>query len=286
MTEKNNESGPPVGIDPAGWDEPKEEFPGEVTVSVFRLCDEKYMAPTEFRAALPRAIWQWDLRVKRLDAVYQLFDGSRADVIRYGGYDLERLNNNKAADLARQGLPLTEAIEPVNLRSNKEAMISNAWKGAFPTQLGAVIPTDPESARVLEGCKAQFEFYPSKRVGRNVAKNVLLPITALPPDYSFTGNQQVFIVPRRNEDSDGTTASVSVPSAVVSAEVAIEQLPTFLNGQNRSNVPAIMNALPPSLRNGDVVNGLVSGTLFDKLATDGKITIDASGNIVTAGVIA
>ena len=266
---------PPAGvpsIDPRSWIEPKETFPGRVIVSAYRLCDPKYMEPNQFRTVrLPRQIWQWDLRVERLDAVYQLPDGSQVPVVRYGGYDLERYNSRKGE------------IEPTNLRSNKEVLIGNAWVTCFTT----IEP--PES---LVGKIADFEFYPSKRISRNVAKNVLLPIRALPPDWTFVGNKEVFIVTREAQEArdaaaggggsaaQSTTGTIAPTGVVVSVAVATTQLPELLHGKNRNDIAGLINSLPSEVRHGDIIDGLISGTLIEQLARDGKITLGADGTIV------
>lgn len=270
MTDPTDATRPPTsvpGIDPRGWIEPKETFPGEVIVSAYRECDPKYMEPNQYRTVkLPRPVWQWDLRVKRLDAVFQLPDGSRADVVRYGGYDLERWNNR------------TGEIEPINLRSNKEALMGGAWVQVF----GTIEP--PES---LVGKKALFEFYPSKRVGRNVAKNILLPLVpALAPDYAFTGEVQVFVVTRDqdgtapNVTQDGaTTANLPQTSVVLSEDDAFAQLPALLDGLNRTDVAGIINKLPANLRHGTVINGIINGSAFTDARLASRITIAADGTI-------
>ena len=258
------------GIDPRSWIEPKETFPGRVLVSAYRLCDPKYMEPNQFRTVrLPRQVWQWDLRVERLDAVYQLPDGSQVPVVRYGGYDLERYN-------ARTG-----TIDPTNLRSNKEVLIGNAWVGCFTT----IEP--PES---LVGKMADFEFYPSKRIARNVAKNILLPIKVLAPDWTFTGEKQVFVVTRESQEAraaggsgdaaaTGTTEPTLTGPAVSVAD-AETRLPVLLNGKNRNDIAGLINSLPSEVRHGDIIDGLISGTLIEQLARDGKITLGADGTIV------
>ena len=257
------------GADPRGWIEPKETFPGKVIVSAYRLCDEKYMEPNQFRTQrLPRQIWQWDLRIERLDAVYQLPDGSQVPVVRYGGYDLERFNSR------------TGDIEPTNLRSNKEVLIGGAWVQCF----GSIEP--PEQ---LTGRMANFEFYPSKRLQRNVAKNVLLPITPLAPDFTFVGDKQVFIVTREAQEArgqggsgqgTGTTAVTPQSSTVLGAADALARVPALMHGKNRNNLSELLSSLPNEVRHGHIVDGIISGKLIDELAADGLISVGADGQIV------
>ena len=105
--------------------------------------------------------------MKALDRVLELeATGERVDAIRYGGFDLERMNTRRYEYLIANGVDshqaALEAIEPVNLFSNKEAEISESWSRVF----GNIEP--PE---VLEGKKLTVDFYSQKRVGRgrNVA---------------------------------------------------------------------------------------------------------------------
>ena len=232
MTETGVTVSPPSSvpsIDSRGWVEPKETFPGLVLVSTKRECDPKYMEPNQFRTLpLPRPVWQWDLRVERLDAKYQLPDGSQAEVIIYGGFDLERWNDR------------TKLIEPVNARSNKEALISDAWVRVF----GSVEP--PE---VLVGKIAMFDFYRSKRIGRNIARKILLPLGVLDPDYKFTGEVQMFVVPRTEESvtTDNGAAGSSAATAV-SDEDVYAQLPVILDGHNSNNPSLLIKVIPANMR--------------------------------------
>ena len=252
------------GIDSRGWAEPKETFPGTVIVSTKRECDPKYMEPNQFRTVpLPRPVWQWHLEVERLDARYQLPDGSQAPVIIYGGFDLERWNDR------------TRQIEPINTRSNKEALISDAWVNIF----GSVEP-----AESLTGKIAMFDYYQSKRIGRNIARRILLPVGALEPTYEFTGEVQMFVV-ARTEDTVTTAgdngAGSSNQTANLTDEAVYASLPQLLDGLNRTNPSLLIKALPAMYRTGKVTNGLITGTLLTELEADEKITIDTD-NIIKA----
>ena len=266
-------AGPPIGINPDAWVEPFETWPAEVIVSAYRECDEKYMVATEFRPALERPVWQWDLRVRRLDARFQLLDGSSADVVKYGGYDLERYNGRSGQ------------IETINLRSNKEALISNAWIKAFTTI---------EPPEVLVGKKAMFEFYPSKRVGRNVAKNILIPVLALAPDYVFPGEVEIFVQKTPLDEGaaiGGSSTGATEAPAITTTEVlrtaeAISALVPFLNGVNRATIASIVPSLPANVRTGEVLQGLIDGSIVTQLSNEGRITVDAAGLITVADAVA
>lgn len=269
-------SGPPVGIDRKGWIEPSELYPAEVVVSHYRECDEKYMLPNDFRKiALPRPIWQWDLRVKALDRVLETPEGERVDAIRYGGFDLERLNTREYERLVAKGTDPHQAalaaIEPVNIFSNKEGEISDSWSGVF----GNIEP--PE---VLEGKKIMAEFFPQKRVGRrNVAKRVLLAREALPPDYTFDGEVEVIKLQRRDDEDTPEPTSTEGTSHTASATDAKAAIPALLNGKNKNNLQDIIKAVPAELRNGNVIQALIDGSLLNELQTEGTITVTSDGTI-------
>jgi hypothetical protein len=262
--------GPPTGINPTGWAEPFETWPAEVVVSEFRLCTDEYMAARTFRPALPRAIWQWALQVKRLDERFQLLDGSAADMTKWGGYDLERLNTRATPPI----------IETINLQSNKEALISNAWIRCFSTI---------EPPETLIGKKAMFEFYPSKRTGRNVAKNILLPVTALAPDYVFPGEITVRVQRAPTEGStDHANGVAEVPASTMTFdyETALVALVPFLDGVNSGNLASIVPSLPANVRTGQILQGLVDGSIVTQLQNSGVISVTADGTISVVGVTA
>lgn len=254
-------------IDPSTWIEPKETFPGVVILSAYRHCSPAYMEPNNFRTQrLPRPIVQWVLHVERLDQAWQsTADGSITPyVYYYGGFDLERLNTR------------TGEIEPINLRANKEARIANAWKSLF----GTIDPPEP-----LVDKKATFEFYPSLRMQRgNVAKNILLPIAALPPDYGFTGEKRLItFTPKEDSgvptDGQGSAAAVA---QTVPFEEALTRLPELISGLNVNNLAGIVNALPPEFRSSQLIDGIISGTTVKTLQDSGKIAVGADGLIAVA----
>ncbi len=178
-----------VSIDPATWEDPKETFPGIVEVSTKRWASEKYLESKTFwegfnpiGARLP----QWDLRVRRLDALFVLPDGEQVPAFRYGGVDLKKWSNRerKFADLSS--------------RYHKEWYIVSEWKRIF----GRVEP--PET---LVGRMAMFDFYRSKSFpGSSMpSTNVLVPSSLLPPTYTFTGEVRLIQVPAR--EAEGTEAA-------------------------------------------------------------------------------
>ena len=253
--------------------QPSEVFPGEVIVSEIRYCDEKYMAETNFRPAFPRPITQWDLRIKAYDKVIQLPDGQRVDAIRYGGYDLEQMRQTYEG-----GQPTGQwELVPVNIRSNKAALISGTWE----TVVGNIQPVTK-----LLGLKAMFEFFPQKRVGRRTASNILLPVTVLSPDYVYTGDVQVIIkrAPEGEEISEGVRTSASSINSALTEEVLV-QLPALLAGVDSTQSGALVAAIPPNLRSGELINGLLDGSLIETLIKNGALTKTADGKLATVVAI-
>lgn len=252
-----------VSIDPATWEDPKQTFPGVVEVSHYRYASDEYRAATQFRSAIPDPLPQWDLRVRRLDAVLLLPDGSQVAAFRYGGIDLKKWVERE------------HRLVLVSSRFPKEWFIASEWKRVF----GQVSP--PEN---LVGRKAIFDFYPTKGFGGSMpARNVLVPVQVLPPDYEFTGETQ--IIPVREKGDDGSTpATVSVaPSdedASASGTVpASFDLVAFLTGKNRNDPATIISSLPVDLRQPGIVSGLATGSLIDALSKDGQISIADDGTI-------
>ena len=278
-------------IDPESWVEPKESFPGKVLVSAYRWSDPKYLdgvvgrivkdsAGTE-QAKSPEQVLeglaavnpqhipqipQWDLRVKRLDTILQLPDGSQADAIRYGGYDLVKWSN-------RDG-----AFVQINLNYGKESFIGGQWKKIAGT-------TEPPS--VLEGKFFNFDFYPNKRFGGSMpAKRVLVPTQVLPPNFTYSGEVNTIVVPDRG---DGAAAAENTESAApgvttLSGDEANAALCAFLiaNNCDTSNSAGILTELPAELRGPDVLGGIANGELVKRLESEGKIAIAADSTVTAA----
>ena len=163
-------------IDPSTWIDPSTIFPGEIVHSYFRDAVDAYKAATAFHPQLDRCI-QWYVRVKRLDAVVEMPDGSRHDAMaRFWGIDVEKYSSR---DKKMQG---------ISSRFRKEFEIMTAWTKVF----GPL--ATPDQVNNLEGKKAIFEHYDSVRIGgaKNAARNVLYAKEILDPDYVFDGEVQVF----------------------------------------------------------------------------------------------
>jgi len=259
-----------VSIDPATWEEPKQTFPGLVVESQYRLADENYKKATQFRPAITEPLPQWSCRVKRLDAILELPDGSRADAIRYGGIDLKRWSREESR------------LVNISARYPKEFEISSEWKRVF----GQTQP--PE---ILQGRMAMFDFYPSKMYagGRFAASNVLLPVSVLPPDYQYTGEVRVIKVPEKPTDGaagDGAPVPGPASGPALSEDQALDVLvANVLPGQRANQVAAIIGSLPPELRSfNSIMEGLASGRLIPRLQSEGRITVATDGTISSVSV--
>ena len=279
-------------IDPESWVEPKESFPGKVLVSAYRWSDPKYLdgvvgrivkdsAGTE-QAKSPEQVLeqlaavnpqhvpqipQWDLRVKRLDTILQLADGSQADAIRYGGYDLVKWSNRD------------NAFVQINLNYGKESFIGGQWKKIAGT-------TEPPS--VLENKFFNFDFYPNKRFGGSMpAKRVLVPTGVLPPNFTFSGEVNTIVVPDRGDGAEAaaeSTESAAPGTATLTGDEADAALSAFLiaNACDTSNSAGILTELPAELRGPDVLGGIASGEIVKRLESEGKIAIAADGKVTAA----
>jgi hypothetical protein len=260
-----------ISIDPATWEDPKQTFPGEIITSEFRLATEEYRAETEYRPAIAEDLPQWDLRIKRLDAVRVELDGSHADVVYYGGIDMVR--HNARVNEGRGGLV------PISSRYPKEWEITNAHKKVF----GTVQPP-----AVLVGKLAMFDFYQTKAYGTVTAKRVLLPVSVLPPDWTFDGERIVFTARERDEDAP-VDSGEGAPSAGGSVNLlpeteALALIPAAINGQKKDDVAGVIAAIPQHARLPNIVNGVATQELFKELEAAGEITINGDGVIEAVGV--
>jgi hypothetical protein len=271
-------------IDPSTWVEPKESFPGYVAVSDYRWCNQKYLDGVvtriagqaritqeavldSLRAVNPTKVAlipQWDLRVKRLDTVLQLPDGSQVDAIRYGGYDMVKWNN------------VQNAFVPINPNDGKEAFISGEWKR---------IAGQTEPPTLLAEKFFNFDWWPAKRFGGSMpAKRVLVPTGVLPPDFTFTGEVRIIQVPDRGdgqESTSGATSGGAAPAAnLLSLEDAVSKLVTdILPGTNNKQMGALVQALTPDMRSREILEGVATGALVKKLEAEGRIVVAADGTI-------
>jgi hypothetical protein len=204
-------------LDPQSWEEPKETFPVEVVVSEIRWSDPRYNQATPFRPAFPyrgpgygpegNSIQQWDLRLKRLDAVYVLQDGTEAPVILYSTCDLEKFD------------PRTGTFRPLRRGPGKEQMIIEAW-----TRIVGPLVAAPGPARLV-GYKVMVERYREKQITPDFrAKNVILPVELLPPDYQYTGQLTKIAVRSEENVAAASGAETGIPSAVAAAATSSDPI--------------------------------------------------------------
>lgn len=256
-----------INIDPATWEDPKQSFPGEIVTSEFRMASDKYREETEFRPAITEDLPQWNLVVRRLDAIRQELDGSHGDVIYYGGVDLKRYNAR--TNDGRGGLV------PLSSRYPKEWFITTAYKDVF----GTVHPPD-----VLTGKKATFDYYPTKAFGTVTARRILVPAIVLAPDFEFTGDKHIFIA-REREDENPATEGTDTPTTggttdLLSEADAMALLPALFVGQKSNDVAGLIGVIPQNARLPVILNAVATGDLVKQLQADGKLTIDTETGVI------
>lgn len=242
-----------VSADPADWEEPRQEFPGEVIVSRYRWASEEYRRAFNIKAPPEVQIPQWECQVKNLSAQYA--DGN--PVISYWTPDVKQWDEREKR--------LTGFSS-----ASKNFTTNEKWKKVF----GAIHP--PEN---LIGKKAMFAFYSSMSMGRGrVATRVLFPISPLDDDYTFTGELRI-IEPRAREDGgDGAVATPGTPSSAITHEEALEKVITeYLPGKAVGETPIqLVQKLPAELRISSVMKELSTPSFVTDLLKEGKL-VDANG---------
>ena len=256
-------------IDPANWEELKETFPGKVVESVYQAPNEKYRAATSFRPEIPEElpngtkIIQWSCIVERLDARFINPEGEEFPVRRFVTVDSHKWNAKK-----KLWTPMSRAFK-------KETYITATWKRAF----GQIQPPS-----VLIGKIALFDLYRDKDFGGQfTARNVLVPVQVLAPDYAYDGDVQ--LIQTRGEGERAGEGEQSAPSStnnLLSDEEAIEALIPILIGKEKASVATILSSLPSEIRTSTVMTGVATGSLIDTLEAEGKIKVDDSGVIAVA----
>jgi|FLYL01.1.fsa_nt_gi hypothetical protein len=201
-------------LDPSSWEEPRETIPVRVKVSRFRWSAPEYNRATSFRQAFPyrgegygpegNSIQQWDLQLERYDAVFVRPDGTEVPATLYAGVDLEKLDSSGV-------------LKPIMRTRGKEQFIITAWTRV----VGSLVP-DPSR---IEGMNLLVERYREKEIAPGFyAKNVIVPIEVLPPDYRYTGPVQKF----RVRATEPATESVSNATESKAGEVSVEQAASLI----------------------------------------------------------
>jgi len=245
-----------VSIDPSSWTEPMQSFPGLVLSSCYRLAPESYKAKTDFREAIEGDLPQWDLRIKRLDAILVTQDGEEVDAIRYGGIDLKKWS------------PSEGKVVKINPNFAKEHFVVTEW---------TKIAKDVEPPERLEGRIFMFSYWANKRFGRMSSRNVIVPASTLPSDYVFPGEVQKIQIQSRDEDEDTEETG---SGSVLSETDAVEAVLSILPGMDSADTTAILEAVPAEARLNAIVTGIVTGVLIEELVSGGRIGKDEAGVFV------
>ena len=248
-------------IDPSTWVEPTQEFPGQVKVSRYKWANDAYKAATPFRPQITEPLPQWDLQVKRLDASLLLPDGSKADAIRYGGIDLKKYSKRVGG------------LVPISAVNAKEYFIMESWKGIAGT-------IEPPTR--LEQMNFMFTLHLSKKFGGPTpSKNVLVPTSVLPPDYTYDGEVQVFQVQAREGDSQGDQGPTesSAPTTLLGEDEAWDKLADILVGTNANETAKLLQGLPAEMRLPPIMSGLATDKAVKRLVDEGLLYVQADGTI-------
>ena len=241
---------PIVPLDTSKWEEPVTDFFGVVTKSEYRTTDDAKGQDgrtfTESRG-LPRPGRTWHVEIQRLDAIYDLADGTTAPVTVYMTVDLERLSNGRMIS--------------VPFGDNKPTFTVDKWNESglrLAPAPGAVI-----------GKKAQFRLERTHKFGGMTAKDIVYPTKLLPDGYQYTSEVTRFQVKEKTsleqaaeavEASTGP-AEVDVPSLLVGTENTDEGIQAFVKAH-------------PDLP-GDVKVALLTEGLADQYISDGALVVKA-----------
>ena len=242
-----------VSIDPATWKEPVQTFPGIIEASEYRWASDDYKKETEFRPRIDEQLPQWHLVVVRMDAVLITSDGEEVPARRYGGIDLRKYSKAEGG------------LVDINPRHAKEHFIMTEWKKVALE----IEPPDP-----LVGRKFIFNYWQTKAFGRNVGRNVLVPVQVLSPDYEYDGEiQRIQLPPRENVEEGEVTAGTTPPTEDTLEAALIEAL----KGKTKDDHQEILSSLPEWARTTSIVTGVATGSLIDKLVEEGKVSVSGDG---------
>jgi hypothetical protein len=265
-----------ISIDPDDYEEPSQTWPAEIIVSEFRMASEEYCiakltkSPDPAKEELP----QWNLQVRRLDAVRQELDGSQSDDIVYGRGFYGAIDMKRWSDRTNDGKGGLIALGPRHL---KDWSILTAYK----VVLGQVQPPS-----LLVGKKLTFEYFPIKVFNGFAARRVLYPRTVLDPGFEFTDEKFVFVA-REQEDDDTPTEGTNVPATGGSTDLlseadAMALLPGLFVGQKSDDVAGLIGVIPQNARLPVILNAVATGDLVKQLAADGKLTINTETGVIGA----
>lgn len=257
-------------LDPGALEEPKETFPVMVVKSRLRWSDPKYNGATSFRSAFPyrgpgygpegNSVQQWDLQLQRLDAVYYHEDGSpftlagggtaqTVPVVVYAGVDLEKMDKSGV-------------VKPIMKTRGKEPFTLGAW-----TKVAGSLHPDP---RVIEGKMFVVERFREKEIAPGFfAKNITIPVKALPPTFTYTGDVLRFKAGR--ETSEEAVGEAVQGAAAASKDEAAALIASFLEEKGIDRAKATVDVLglsdfPAAARIEPFLTAAATGTLDATLA--------------------
>jgi hypothetical protein len=246
---------PDIGLDPSKWTEPTEQFFGKIIECGFGSTDDSKGKDgrtfTESRG-LPRPIKTFRAVIERLDAVYDLDDGTSAPVHVYLSLDLERYVDGK--------------FIPANLNkgSNKATFTLTKWN-----ENGVRLAPDPT---VNVGKICEFERLRSKLFGNVAAKDITYPLNTLPDNYVFTGEMRHFKPKSSSLDDAAASVEASTPAAVAAAYDE-DELVALLVDVVADDVAALTQSKAFEYVSGEARVKLVDGDLQKGLVAAGKLVV-------------
>lgn len=247
---------PDILLDPEKWTEPTEQFFGKVIECGFGTTDDSKGKDgrtfTETRG-LPRAIRTWRTVIERLDAVYDLEDGTTAPVHVYMTIDLERYVDGKF-------IPIS-----ISKGANKATFTVTKWNSA-----GARLAPDPTKnvGKIFE-----FERLRSKLFGTVAAKDITYPLKALPDNFVYQGDVRHF--QPKAASLDDAAASVEAVSEAASTAAAFDEdeLVNLLVGVTADDVAALTTSKAYEYVTGEPRVKLIDGDLQKGLIAAGKLVV-------------
>lgn len=297
-------------LDPEGW---TQSIPDEVFVGVIEECTIRDAKFERFE----RPIRQFAARVRRLDAIGVLEDGTEVPVNRYVSANLEQRRRKPGTQNQY------EIIHATKGRNKANHIMTNWIKAGLPMGdidvpeaivNGQFVPlpketwTSPKDGELksenrihitaLEGIKIKVKF--RRRMdfpGGLEARDVMEIVKVLPPDFEvpegeieridFTKREDAGESPPGEGSGNGGAPSeaASTTAAPSTSEGGEQTVIDALDGRNRSEALEVLMKLPETLRTEPYVSGL-SGEgqpMVTKFVEEGKLTEDENGNLSKPG---
>ncbi len=247
---------PNIVLDPTQWTEPSEQFFGKIIECGFGTTDDSKGRDgktfTEFRE-LPRPIRTWRVVIERLDAVYDLDDGTTPPVHVYMTIDLERYVDGKF-------IPVS-----ISKGANKATFTVTKW-----TEAGVRLAPDP-TKNVGKIC--EFERLRSKMFGSVAAKDITYPLKVLPENFVFQGDIRHFKPKAISLDEAAATVETEAQAASAAATIDEDELATLLVGVLVDDIPALTASKAYEAVTGDARVKLIDGNFQKELLAAGKLVV-------------